>query len=101
MEVYYPKAEQIFLLFRRADQQAIGIFDLSELAEAGSEMSAYIRKGFEVDESIFKDFFSWIRNEYKVRATTVSVWQGQEETFFASLGLKPADGICAIALPLT
>ena len=97
---YYPSAAHIFLLFRRDDNQALGIFDLRELAEEESEMSVYIRPGFEMDESVFLDFFAWIRNEYQVRATTVSVWHGQEETFFASLGFKPDDGICPIALPL-
>lgn len=100
IEEYYPNADHIFLLFRRVDHQALGIFDLRELAEEKSEMSAYIRNGFEIDRSVFIDFFSWIRNVYSVRATTVSVWHGQEETLFASLGFKPADGICAIALPL-
>lgn len=101
IEEYYPSADHIFLLFRRDDNQALGIFDLRELAEEKSEMSAYIRKGFELDESIIKDFFSWVSTEYRVRATTVSVWHGQEETLFASMGFKPADGICPIALPLT
>lgn len=101
IEEYYPNADHIFLLIRRDDNQALGIFDLRELAEEKSEMSAYIRKGFEMDESIFKDFFIWIKNEYQVKATTVSVWHGQEEQLFASLGFKPSDGICPIALPLT
>mgnify|MGYP002627447574 CR=1 FL=1 len=100
IEEYYPQAAHIFLLFRRDDNQALGIFDLRELAEEKSEMSAYIRNGFEMDESVFTDFFSWIRTEYQVRATTVSVWGGQEEKLFSSLGFKPADGICPIALPL-
>ncbi len=101
IEDYYPYADHVFLLFRRDDNQALGIFDLRELAEEKSEMSVYIRKGFEMDKSVFTDFFSWIRNEYQIRATTVSVWHGQEETLFATLGFKPADGICPIALPLT
>ena len=101
IEEYYPNADHVFLLFRRDDNQALGMFDLRELAEEKSEMSAYVRNGFDLDESVFKDFFSWIKNEYQVRATTVSVWHGQEETLFASMGFKPADGICAIALPLT
>ena len=101
LEDYYPNAAHIFLLFRREDNQAVGIFDLSGLEEQKSEMSAYIRPGFEMDESAFIDFFAWIRNEYQVRAITVSVWHGQEETIFASLGFKPDDGICPIALPLT
>ena len=73
---------------------------MRELANEKSEMSAYIRNGFEMDRSVFIDFFTWVKNEYSVRATTVSVWHGQEETLFASLGFKPADGICPIALPL-
>ena len=101
IEDYYPDAAHIFLLFRREDNQALGIFDLSELAEEKSEMSAYVRQGFEMDKGVFKEFFSWIKNEYQVRATTVSVWNGQEETLFASMGYKPSDGLCAIALPLT
>ena len=100
IDEYYPDADHIFLLFRRVDNQALGVFDLRELADEKSEMSAYIRNGFEMDDNIFIDFFSWIKNEYSVRATTVSVWHGQEETLFASLGFKPADGICSIALPL-
>lgn len=100
LEEYYPDANHIFLLIRREDNQALGIFDLRELAEERSEMSAYIRNGFELDESIFKDFFAWIKNEYHVRATTVSVWHGQEEKLFAELGFKPSDGICPVALPL-
>ena len=99
-EEYYPSAAHIFLLFRREDNQALGIFDLRELAEQKSEMSAYIRPGFEMEESVFIDFFAWIRNQYQVRATTVSVWNGQEETLFASYGFKPDDGLCPIALPL-
>ena len=58
IKFYYPKADHIFLLFRRNDNQAIGIFDLSELTEETSEMSAYIRNGFEIYESVFIDFFS-------------------------------------------
>ena len=100
IEEYYPDADHIFLLFRRDDNQAIGVFDVRELANEKSEMSAYIRNGFEMDRSVFIDFFTWVKNEYSVRATTVSVWHGQEETLFASLGFKPADGICPIALPL-
>ena len=100
IKFYYPKADHIFLLFRRNDNQAIGIFDLSELTEETSEMSAYIRNGFEIDESVFIDFFSWINSKYHVRATTVSVWGGQEETMFFALGFKPSDGLCPIALPL-
>lgn len=100
IEEYYPNAEHVFLLFHRDGNQAFGVFDLRELAEDKSEMSAYIRKGFEMDTNVFIDFFSWIKNEYSVRATMVSVWQGQEETLFESLGFKPADGICPISLPL-
>jgi len=101
LEEYYPCAEHIFLLFRREDNQALGLFDLRELAEEKSMMSAYIRPGFELDERVIIDFFAWIKDLYRVRATTVSVWKGQEETLFASLGFKPDDGLCAIALPLT
>ena len=83
IEEYYPDAEHIFLLFRRNHNQALGVFDVRELA--------YEK---------FIDFFTWVKNEYSVRATTVSVWHGQEEALFASLGFKPTDGLCSIALPL-
>ena len=62
--------------------QALGVFDVRELAYEKSEMSAYIRNGFELDKSVFIDYFTWVKNEYSVRATTVSVWHGQEETLF-------------------
>ena len=100
IDEYYPDAEHIFLLFRRTHNQALGVFDVRELAYEKSEMSAYIRNGFELDKSVFIDFFTWVKNEYSVRATTVSVWHGQEEALFASLGFKPTDGLCSIALPL-
>ena len=100
IEEYYPDAEHIFLLFRRNHNQALGVFDVRELAYEKSEMSAYIRNGFELDKSVFIDYFTWVKNEYSVRATTVSVWHGQEEALFASLGFKPTDGLCSIALPL-
>ena len=62
--------------------QALGVFDVRELAYEKSEMSAYIRNGFELDKSVFIDYFTWVKNENSVRATTVSVWHGQEETLF-------------------
>lgn len=100
IDEYYPDADHIFLIFQRCDNKAFGIFDLREIADANSQMSAYIRNGFEMEESIFKEFFSWINTKYHIRATTVSVWGGQEEKLFSSLGFKPADGICLIPLPL-
>ncbi len=100
IEEYFSDPSHIFLLFGRNVSQALGIFDLREIAKAKSEMSAYIRNGFELDESLFIDFFSWVKTEYKVRATTVSVWGGQEERLFSSLDFNPSDGICTIALPL-
>lgn len=100
VEEYYPHSEHIFLLIRRSDEQALGVFDLREVAVGKNEMSAYIQNGFEMDVRIFKDFFAWVRNEYNIRAATVSVWSGQEEGIFSSLGYKPADGLCSVALPL-
>ena len=77
IDEYYPDAEHIF-----NHNQALGVFDVRELAYEKSEMSAYIRNGFELDKSVFIDYFTWVKNEYSVRATTVSVWHGQEETLF-------------------
>ena len=100
IEEYYSATEHIFLLFRRCDGNAVGIFDLRELANKKGEISVFIRNGFQMDASIFIDFFSWLRSEYQVKAITVLVWNGQEESLLSSLGFNPADGICAVSLPL-
>ena len=63
IDEYYPDAEHIFLLFRRNHNQALGVFDVRELAYEKSEMSAYIRNGFELDKSVFIDYFTWVKNE--------------------------------------
>ena len=97
---WYPYADHFYLLFRRTDQQALGVFDLSELPEGKDEISVYIRRGFEMDMTVFKDFFVWVRNEYQIRAATLSVWHSQEEDLLSALGYKPKDGICSVAIPL-
>ena len=79
---------------------ALGVFDLSELPEGKDEISVYIRRGFEMDMTVFKDFFVWVRNEYQIRAATLSVWHSQEEDLLSALGYKPKDGICSVAIPL-
>lgn len=97
---WYPYAEHIYLLIRRTDQQALGVFNLCGVPKGMNEISVYIRQGFEMDMTIFKDFFVWVRNEYQVRAATLSVWHSQEEDLLSALGYQPNDGICSVAIPL-